>query len=86
MYRNGKGPLQLVIAFEPFMKWALDCMCPIKPPTHYTRNQYIIAAIDYRKKWVEVKALCDLIQQGVLLYFFTKILSPSSVGPHTLGY
>jgi hypothetical protein len=36
MYRNGKGPLQPVLAFEPFMKWGLDYMGLIKPPTHYT--------------------------------------------------
>jgi hypothetical protein len=38
MYKSGKGPLQLVLAFEPFMKWGLDYMGPIKTSSCYTRN------------------------------------------------
>jgi hypothetical protein len=34
--RSGKGPIQLVIAFEPFMKWGLDYTGPIKTLTRYT--------------------------------------------------
>jgi hypothetical protein len=30
MYKSGKGPFQPVLAFEPFMKWGLDYMGPIK--------------------------------------------------------
>jgi hypothetical protein len=34
--RSGKVPIQLVLAFEPFMKWGLDYTGPIKTLTRYT--------------------------------------------------
>jgi hypothetical protein len=46
IWRSGKGPLKLVMAFEPFMKWGLDFMGLVKLAIRYTKDQYIIIATD----------------------------------------
>ncbi len=62
------------MAFEPFMKWGLDFMGPVKPTIIYTGNQYIIA-IDYTAKWVEAKALCDNMTKNIDKFIFEQIIT-----------
>jgi hypothetical protein len=75
MYKSGKGPLQQVLTFEPFMKWGLDYMGPIKALACYTRNQHIIIAIDYITKWVDMKALRDNIIRSIVKFFYENIIT-----------
>jgi hypothetical protein len=75
MWQSGKGPFRPIMAYKPFMKWGLDFMGPIKPTSKTIGNRYIIIAIDYTTKWVEVRALKDNIAKNIIKFIYENIIT-----------
>eukprot|EP00253_Pinus_taeda_P021947 PITA_21947 len=64
-------PLQPQVHLEPFEKWALDFIGPIKSTSNGKR--YILVCTDYVKKWAEAKALVRATKQIVVNFLFEEI-------------
>jgi hypothetical protein len=62
--RNGKEPLEPIMAFEPFMKWGLDFMGPTK-----------LTTTDYATRWVKAEALCDITIKNITKFVFEQIIT-----------
>ncbi len=68
---------------EPFIKWGLDFIGPIKPARRLIGNKYNLVTIDYATKWVEVKALKTntivVIARFLYEYILTKFGCPLTI-------
>ncbi len=72
-----KGLAKLVTTFleEPFMKWGLDFIGPIKPTGRLIRKIYNLVATNYATKWVEGKVFKTNIVMVIAKFLYEYILT-----------
>ena len=66
--------LMTTLPAEPFMKWGLDFVGPVKK-TQHTGKRYILVATDYATKWVEAQALRTNSAQETAQFLYEAILT-----------
>ena len=64
-----------VLPLQPFQKWGLDFVGPIKPKAQRSRARYILVASNYATKWVEAVALKDNKAASVARFLYKNIMS-----------
>ena len=62
------------LLLEPFQKWGLDFVGPIKPRAQRSGARYILVATDYATKWVEAVALKDNKAASVAIFMYKNIM------------
>ena len=61
-------PLQPIQVDQPFMKWGLEFIGTINPPSSIG-HRWVLMAIDYFTKWIEAIALKDANESVVLNFY-----------------
>ena len=78
--KTGKLPksvstkLITTLSTEPFMKWGLDFVGPVKKTWH-TGKRYILVATDYATKWIEAQALRTNFAQETTQFLYESVLT-----------
>jgi hypothetical protein len=75
--RYSPTPLHPVVSVGPFAKWGIEFMtCNL----HSTKGHgYIIVAVDYFTKWVEVMPTFDNTGKNATLFIFNHIITQFGV-------
>jgi transposase InsO family protein len=71
-----------ILLEEPFQKWGLDFIEPIKSANCYSSNQYILVATDYATKWVDKTLRTNIVNVTMKFLYdhiFTRFGCPLTV-------
>ena len=61
-------PLQPIQVDQPFIKWGLDFIGPINPPSS-AGHRWVLTATDYFTRWTEAIPLKDATEISVLSFY-----------------
>lgn len=89
--RSHEMPLSNILEVEIFDVWGIDFMGPFPPSSG---NQYILVAVDYVSKWVEVVALPSndsrVVIKFIKKHIFTRFGTPRAIisdgGKHFINH
>ena len=73
--QQDRMPLHSILPLEPFQKWGLDFIGPIKPAATRSKSWYIFTTTDYYTKWVEAWALKDNMAHSVAQCLFKDVFT-----------
>ncbi len=68
-------PLVPQVTLKSFVKWAIDFVKPINPPTKKSRARYIIIATDYVTRWAEAQPVKDCSATTAVKFIIDHIFS-----------
>jgi hypothetical protein len=68
--RRDEMPLRPQVTLQAFDKWAIDFVGPINPPAKRTGARYIITAMEYLTKMVEVAPIKDCNTETTAHFLF----------------
>ena len=66
-------PLHPLMGARAFAKWGIDFIGLVDPPAYKMQAQYIIVAIDYLTKWIEVRETRKNNVQKIAKFLYEEI-------------
>jgi hypothetical protein len=72
---NSKAPLQpsqLITASCPLQRWGIDIVGPLT--TAQENYKYVVVAVEYFIKWIEVKPLVNIAAVGLKRFLWQNII------------